>query len=104
MLHELRITNQTMYLHPPVEGARELLHQDMFAWEAVILQLPRIRHSRYQVVQESGSEAETTYKTLLSKLDSNVLDAAYSAVENLIEKVHAYVKVGERQYARYALE
>ena len=54
LLHELRITNQTMYLHPPVEGARELLHQDMFAWEAVILQLPRIRHSRYQVRHSSS--------------------------------------------------
>ena len=45
------------------------------------------------MVQESGSEAETTYKTLLSKLDSDVLDSAYAAVEDLMEKVHGYVKV-----------
>ena len=93
LIHELRITNQMMYLHPPVEAARESLHQEMFAWEAVVLQLPRVQHSRYQVVQESGSAADTTYKTLLAKLDSDVLDAAYGAVENLIGGVNNYVKV-----------
>ena len=45
------------------------------------------------MVQESGSEAETTYKTLLSKLDSEVLDQAYGAVEDVIGKVNKYVGV-----------
>ena len=59
LIHELRITNQMMYLHPPVEAAREALHQDMFAWEAVILQLPRIQHSRYQVRTRTTSMITT---------------------------------------------
>lgn len=46
-----------------------------------------------QVVQESGSEADTTYKKLLSKMDMDVLDAAYESVEDLIAKVNKYVRV-----------
>ena len=45
------------------------------------------------MVQESGSAADTTYKTLLSKLDSDVLDAAYGAVEDLIGGINSYVQV-----------
>lgn len=49
MVHELRITNQLMYLSPSVEEARCELHSELNAWQAHILMLPRIQHSRYQV-------------------------------------------------------
>jgi dynein heavy chain 1 len=58
LIHELRITNQRMFLHPPVEGAREQLLHELFAWEAVITQLPRLEHSRYQVFQLSEVHTE----------------------------------------------
>ena len=49
LVHELRITNQVMYVNPPVEDAQYQLLQELFAWEAIITMLPRIQHSRYQV-------------------------------------------------------
>ena len=47
--YELRIMNQMMYLNPPVEEAQQNLLQELFSWEAILLSLPRIQHSRYQV-------------------------------------------------------
>ena len=41
--------NQMMYLNPPVEEAQQSLLQELFSWESVLLSLPRIQHSRYQV-------------------------------------------------------
>ena len=49
LVHELRITNQVMYVNPAVEDAQYQLLQELFAWEAIVTMLPRIQHSRYQV-------------------------------------------------------
>lgn len=49
VVHELRITNQVIYLNPPIEDCRYRLYQEMFAWKMVILSLPRIQSQRYQV-------------------------------------------------------
>ena len=48
-VHELRITNQLIYVSPPVEDARVNIMQELFGWEAIVTSLPRIKHSRYQV-------------------------------------------------------
>ena len=50
LVQELRITNQVMYLSPPVEQVRQHLTEELFSWEESILKLPRIQHSRYQVI------------------------------------------------------
>lgn len=55
MAHELRITNQLIYVNPPVEESRVNIMQELFGWEAVITSLPRIRHSRYQVTDAYNS-------------------------------------------------
>ena len=34
--HEVRITNQTMYLYPSIEDARFQIMQQLFAWQAVV--------------------------------------------------------------------
>ena len=95
-VHELRITNQVMYLGP--QRWRRLAwtwFQELFAWESIILSLPRIQHSRYQVGLDAGSEAETTYKNLLTKLPAgpDAVEAAYSTVEKLMSSLNTYVGV-----------
>lgn len=35
-LHEVRITNQTMYLFPSIEDARFQIMQQLFAWQAIV--------------------------------------------------------------------
>lgn len=49
VIHELRITNQVIYLNPPIEDCRYKLYQEMFSWKTVILSLSRIQSQRYQV-------------------------------------------------------
>lgn len=53
-LHELRITNQQMHLHPSIEVAQQELMLNLGAWESTVLNLPRIQHSRYQVSLHSS--------------------------------------------------
>lgn len=49
----------------------------------------------YKVGLDTGSEAETTYKTLLAELPSDfgVLQSAYDTVDMLIQESSGYVKV-----------
>ena len=43
MLHDIRITNQIMYLHPSIENCRCDILQQLFAWEAVVTSQERIQ-------------------------------------------------------------
>ena len=49
LIHEIRITNQVIYVNPSVEEARYNIMQQLFAWENVVLLQTRIQSSRYQV-------------------------------------------------------
>ena len=49
LIHEIRITNQVLYIHPCVNDARMQLLQQLNAWEAIITQQNRIQSTRYQV-------------------------------------------------------
>ena len=46
--HDIRITNQIMYLHPSIEDCRYTLLQELFAWQAVVTSTERIQSTRYQ--------------------------------------------------------
>lgn len=46
---ELRMTQQALWVFPPVEDIRQQLLTKLFAWEAIITLQPRIQSSRYQV-------------------------------------------------------
>lgn len=90
MIHEIRITNQTMYLYPSIEEARFQIMQQLFAWQAIVTSQLRLQSSRYQV----GLDKPTlqTYRNVLSKLPGGVtLDKAYEAIENKIKQVQKYV-------------
>ena len=46
-MHDIRITNQIMYLHPPIEDCRYNVLQQLFAWQAVVTSQNRIQSTRY---------------------------------------------------------
>lgn len=48
-VHEIRITNQQMYLYPSIEEARFQITQQLFAWEAIVTSQTRLQSSRYAV-------------------------------------------------------
>jgi dynein heavy chain 1 len=91
-MHDIRITNQIMYLHPPIEDCRYSVLQQLFAWQAVVTSQNRIQSTRYQVGLDRP--VTQTYKDLLTKLPggSAVLESAYSVIDTTISSVDAYVK------------
>ncbi|XP_047110792.1 dynein heavy chain, cytoplasmic isoform X1 [Schistocerca piceifrons] len=91
MVHEVRITNQIMYLYPSIEEARFQIMQQLFAWQAIVTSQTRLQSSRYQVALDRPSSP--TYRNLLTKLPQgcNVLESAYDAIENKIKEVQKYV-------------
>ncbi|GLV39725.1 Dynein heavy chain 64C [Carabus blaptoides fortunei] len=92
MVHEVRITNQTMYLFPSIEEARFQIMQQLFAWQAIVTSQLRLQSCRYQVGLDKP--ASQTYRDVLSKLPSgsNPLDNAYDAIDLKIKEVQKYVK------------
>ncbi|XP_066987022.1 dynein heavy chain, cytoplasmic isoform X2 [Macrobrachium rosenbergii] len=92
VVQEVRITNQTMYMHPNMEEARYQIMQQFFSWQAIVTSQIRIQSTRYQV----GLDRPTTevYRNLLVKLpnDHEYLKEAYDAVDMVIFEVTNYVK------------
>ncbi|XP_037905377.1 dynein heavy chain, cytoplasmic isoform X4 [Hermetia illucens] len=90
-IHEIRITNQQMYLYPSIEEARfQIMHQ-LFAWQAIVTSQTRLESSRYQVGLDKP--VSQTYRNLLTKLPggASTLEHAYEAIENKIFEVRNYV-------------
>ncbi|KOC68078.1 Dynein heavy chain, cytoplasmic [Habropoda laboriosa] len=103
-IHEVRITNQTMYLYPSIEDARFQIMQQLFAWQAIVTSQVRLQSSRYNVglyKPESG-----TYRNLLTKLPYGVhhLEAAYEAVESKMKDIADYVDQWLRYQALWDLQ
>lgn len=91
MIHEVRITNQTMYLYPSIEEARFQIMQQLFAWEAIVTSQLRLQSSRYQVgIDKPATE---TYRNILTKLPegSKPMNNAYNAIASKIKEVQKYV-------------
>lgn len=50
-MHEVRITNQIMYLYPSVDEARVHILQQLYAWQAIVTSQTRLQSTRYQVIE-----------------------------------------------------
>ncbi|XP_055707524.1 dynein heavy chain, cytoplasmic isoform X3 [Phlebotomus papatasi] len=90
-IHEIRITNQQMYLYPSIEEARFQIMQQLFAWQAIVTSQTRLQSSRYQVGLDKP--VSQTYRNLLTKLPtgSETIEHAYEAIEGKIGEVRVYV-------------
>ncbi|XP_028159312.1 dynein heavy chain, cytoplasmic isoform X7 [Ostrinia furnacalis] len=104
VVHEVRITNQQMYLFPSLEEARFQLMRQMFAWQAVVTSQHRLQSTRYQVGVARAQTA--TYRNLLTKLPggSSPLENAYDAIEQKISQVREYVDEWLRYQALWDLQ
>lgn len=89
MVHEIRITNQIMYLYPSIEEARFQLMQQLFQWQAIVTSQTRLQSSRYQVGLDRPTSQ--TYRNLLTKQATAVLESAYGAIEKKIKLMVNYV-------------
>lgn len=90
-IHEIRITNQQMYLFPSIEEARFQIMQQLFSWQAIVTSQTRLQSSRYQVGLDKP--VSQTYRNLLTKLPggSEPLEASYEAIEGKMTEVRSYV-------------
>nr|XP_024214265.1 dynein heavy chain, cytoplasmic isoform X3 [Halyomorpha halys] len=89
--HEVRITNQIMYLYPSIEEARFQIMQQLFQWQAVVTSQQRLQSSRYQLGLERL--ISQSYRDLLTKLPngSQALINAYDSIDRKIKDVVNYV-------------
>ncbi|XP_011314571.1 dynein heavy chain, cytoplasmic isoform X1 [Fopius arisanus] len=103
-IHEVRITNQTMYLYPSIEDARFQIMQQLFAWQAIVTSQVRLQSSRYQVGLDKPESG--TYRNLLTKLPGGKipLEAAYEAVESKMKDIADYVDQWLRYQALWDLQ
>lgn len=90
LLHDIRITNQIMYMYPSLEDCRSLILKQFFAWQAVVTSQEKIQSTRYQV----GLDRPTvqTYRDLLTKIPKETIENAYTEIEDILEKVKVYVR------------
>ncbi|VDN96525.1 unnamed protein product [Rodentolepis nana] len=103
---ELRISNQQMHLHPSIEVASHDLFSQLTAWQNIILNLPRIQHSRYQVGLNADEDTQQHNMNLVSRLakESNVLSHAYDSISNILEETDEYVKTWTSYQALWDLQ
>ena len=103
-LHDIRITNQIMYLHPSIEDCRYNILQQLFSWQAVVTSQNRIQSTRYQVGLDRP--VTQTYKDLLTKLPAGpgTLERAYFVIEKTITDVKNYVEEWLRYQALWDLQ
>jgi len=103
-MHDIRITNQIMYLHPSIEDCRYNILQQLFAWQAVVTSQNRIQSTRYQVGLDRP--VTQTYKDLLTKLPSGsgILERSYFVIEKTIKDVKSYVEEWLRYQALWDLQ
>ncbi|TPX36351.1 hypothetical protein SmJEL517_g01576 [Synchytrium microbalum] len=105
VVHEVRLRNQSMYLDPPVEKARESLYRQFRDWLATICTLKRIQSARYELdVTANQSVQNVMYGGLLAKVSDNLLSKAYSILEDKISHVSQYLAVWLRYQALWDLD
>jgi len=83
-----------MHLTPPTEEVRHSLLAQLQRHLDIVMALPRIQSSRYQVgVEVSKSRSEATYRSILTRLGEGYTElvSAYAAVERRYAAVHRYV-------------
>lgn len=93
----LRITSQTMTVHPSIENATTSLLNQLFAFHGIISKQPRIVANRHQATLRT--EEDLTYKSAILNMPNQmkVMFDAFRAVTSVMDKVSAYVK----EWVRY---
>ncbi|TDL28910.1 hypothetical protein BD410DRAFT_738739 [Rickenella mellea] len=93
IIHEIRIQNQVIFLDPPIEHARGIWVQQLHDWLGVVCRLRRIQSSRYEIgLQMQGKTlAETTYTSLLTCFQDNLLERPFALIENKVQQLKDYV-------------
>lgn len=107
IVHEFRITNQVMFLNPPVSQARTDLLSQLWTWASTILAQKRLQSSRYRAsIEVEGEQSAGTYRSVLQHLPNGaqILAEIMVAVEKLMGEVESYVQDWLRYQALWDLQ
>ncbi|KAJ3032718.1 hypothetical protein HDV00_007194 [Rhizophlyctis rosea] len=104
MVHEIRIKNQVMYLDPPIEEARMGFYSQLHEWLGNVCLLRRITSTRYDMDLTAGSDLQSSYAQLLTRLPDNTLERAYELVEHKTRQVEDYVNIWLQYQSLWDLE
>jgi dynein heavy chain 1 len=85
VIHHLKIRNQSLFLDPPIEGAKSNLVRYLQDWLSVITRLPRVRV--FQMEQDSNSSKYS----ILHLVDSERINKCYQKIDHEISLVSEYV-------------
>ncbi|VDO27511.1 unnamed protein product [Onchocerca flexuosa] len=102
---EMRVTSQVMYVSPSIEQARAHLLDQLFAWQSVVTNQPRISSTRFQLTLTKDS-TEATYRDVLAHLPQGqkIIEQAYDTVEKVMKEVADYVGEWLRYQALWDLQ
>ena len=90
-VHEVLLSNQILYLSPPLEQARREWIAAFHSHVAIITSLPRLISTRYQVFASSSSE-RSDYADILRFLPTDVVRLPFAAIEEEIAAADSCVQ------------
>ncbi|KAL8455832.1 hypothetical protein Emag_000406 [Eimeria magna] len=111
---EIQVKNQVLQVHPAVEAARQLWMGSLHRIMASVCLLPRFNTTNSARPLKFGGEASSwfdeesdepwrenedplkpkgggTYRVIASRIPKEILEKAYAAIDNVMEKVEDYV-------------
>ena len=95
-MHEILLTNQVVYLSPPVEQARADWVACFQNHISTVCSLPRVVSSRFEVFAEASDEPKN-YANMLKRMDPDVLVKPFGAIEKQVALMKTHV-AGWLQY------
>jgi dynein heavy chain 1 len=90
-VHEILLSNQMLYLSPPIEQARTEWIANFHNFITIIVTLPRIVGSRFKVFENTNDDS-IDYSSILLKLGSDVVRPPFVAIENKLALANDYIQ------------
>eukprot|EP01035_Chromulina_nebulosa_P017680 gene17680-23270_t len=91
VIHEILLSNQVLYVYPPIEHSRVEYINSLHQYLAVCTSLSRIVTSRYNVFAESIVK-QKDFSNLLLNVNKDALMKPFKIVENKVSEAKAYIQ------------
>jgi dynein heavy chain 1 len=89
--HEIILSNQVLFLSPPLETARSIWVSSLHKQISVVAKLRRLSSTRYNVFSQLGSE-NRDFSDVVFKLGADVLRRPFTAIESKLNEAKVFVQ------------
>ncbi|KAI9105868.1 dynein heavy chain [Phlyctochytrium arcticum] len=104
LIHEITLKNQVMYLHPPLERARQDWYTALHKWLSNVCSLKPLQSTSYEMnVNNAQKPQAIDYSNLLSRIP-NELESCYYIIEEKTKEVQQYTDIWLRYQSLWDLE